>query len=81
MYYKIAETLEEKKAVVLYYESIRKEMEKMREEFDTIKETKYNNNIIKRIEKYNYEILLQDENNRSEFIESINSKLLIKKKN
>ena len=71
MYFKIAEKLEEKKEIAIYYANIRKEMEKMREQFDTIQETKYNDNIIKRAKKYNYKILLQDINSRPEFIEPI----------
>ena len=71
MYYLIAEKYEEKKQIILYYENIRKEMEKMREEFDEIEENKYNDKIIKRTLENNFKILLQDINNRPEFIEPI----------
>ena len=71
MYYLIAEKYEEKKQIALYYENIRKEMEKMREEFDEIQENKYNDKIIKRTEKNNFKILLEDINSRPEFIEPI----------
>mgnify|MGYP006192202261 CR=1 FL=1 len=71
MYYLIAEKYEEKKQIILYYENIRKEMEKMREEFDEIEENKNNDKIIKRTLENNFKILLQDINNRPEFIEPI----------
>ena len=75
MYYLIAEKYEEKKQIALYYENIRKEMEKMREEFEEIKENKFNNEIIKRTEENNLKILLQDINSRPEFIEPIFKKI------
>ena len=76
--YKQAETLEEKKKLLIYWENVRKQMEKMRDEFDEIEENKYNNKVLKKAKKYNYKILLEDINNRPQFIEPINKKLKIK---
>lgn len=74
-----AKTLQEKKEILIYWENVRKQMEKMRDEFDEIQENKYNTKILIRTKKYNYKILLEDINNRPEFIEPINKNLLIKK--
>ena len=77
--YRPAKSLQEKKEITMYWENIRKQMEKIKEEFDEIQENKYNNKIIKNTKEYNYEILLEDINNRPTFIEPISKKLLIKK--
>ena len=76
--YKQAKTLQEKKEVSIYWENVRKQMEKMREELDEIRENEYNNKVLRKAEKYNYRILLEDINNRPQFIEPINKKLFIK---
>ena len=77
--YRPAETLEEKKDIILYWENVRKQMEKMRDEFDEIQENKYNNKVLRKARKYNYKILLEDINNRPDFLEPISKKILIKK--
>ena len=77
--YRPDKSVQEKKEITMYWENIRKQMEKMKEEFDEIQENKYNNKIIKNTKEYNYEILLEDINNRPTFIEPISKKLLIKK--
>ena len=41
MDFKIAETREEKKQTMMYYDNIRKEMAKFRDEIDSIAENKY----------------------------------------
>tara|TARA_Y100000992_G_scaffold294021_1_gene253272 strand:- start:432 stop:659 length:228 start_codon:yes stop_codon:yes gene_type:complete len=75
MYFTIANTYKEKKEIIYYYDNIRKQMEKMREEFDEIQENKYNNKVLKEARKYNYAILLEDIKNRPHFIEPINNNL------
>ncbi len=60
MHYIIAKTLEEKKQIAIYYENIRKEMEKIREEFDEIEENKYNNKMLERIKNYNNETISEN---------------------
>tara|TARA_B100000035_G_scaffold315029_1_gene333545 strand:+ start:4049 stop:4306 length:258 start_codon:yes stop_codon:yes gene_type:complete len=77
--YRSVETLQEKKDITLYWENVRKQMEKMRDEFDEIQENKYNNKVLRKARKYNYKILLEDINNRPEFLEPINKKNINKK--
>ena len=69
--YRIVGNKREKEELAIYYSNLRKELEKMREEFDEIKESKYNNNIIRRTKQYYYRILVKDINSRPEFIEPI----------
>ena len=69
--YRIVSNKREKKELAIYYSNLRKELEKMREEIDDIKESKYNNNIIRRTKQYYYAILVEDINSRPEFIEPI----------
>ena len=77
--YRPAERLQEKKEIVIYWENVRKEVEKMREEFDEIQENKYNNKVLRKARKYNYKILLEDINNRPDFLEPISKKIINKK--
>ena len=55
MNFKIAETREEKKQVIMYYDNIRKEMAKFRDEIDSIAENKYHAAVMERI-KINKEL-------------------------
>ena len=52
MFFKIAETPEEKKQVILYYDNVRKEMEKFRDEIDRIEENKYHAASLERTKIY-----------------------------
>lgn len=52
MYFKIAETREEKKQVIMYYDNIRKEMAKFRDEIDSIAENKYHAAVTERTKMY-----------------------------
>jgi hypothetical protein len=52
MFFKIVETPEEKKQVIMYYEKIRKEMESFKNEIDSIKENKYHAAAMKRTRIY-----------------------------
>lgn len=48
MFFKIAETREERKQIAKYYDDNRKEMAKFRDEIDSISENKYNDKILER---------------------------------
>ncbi len=52
MFFKIVETPEEKKQVIMYYEKIRKEMENFRNEIDSIEENKYHAKMVERTRIY-----------------------------
>jgi hypothetical protein len=52
MDFKIAVTPEEKKQVIMYYDNIRKEMAKFRDEIDSITEEKYHAAVMKRTKMY-----------------------------
>ena len=56
MDFKIAETREEKKQVMMYYDNIRKEMAKFRDEIDSIAENKYNSKVLENSETKNVTI-------------------------
>ena len=52
MDFKIAETREEKKQVIMYYDNIRKEMAKFRDEIDSIEENKYHAAVMEKTKMY-----------------------------
>ena len=52
MFFKIAETREERKQIAKYYDDIRKEMAKFRDEIDSIAEEKYHAAAMERTKMY-----------------------------
>lgn len=65
------DTFKEKKQMALYYEKIRFQMEKMREEIEEIEENKFNNKLLKIVKKLNFKILLKDIKSRPDFLEPL----------
>ena len=72
MFFSIANTRYERMQIILYYENVRKEMEEFKNSCDDLRDNKYNNKVIKRVQEYNYTILLKDIENRPDFIEPLN---------
>tara|TARA_B100000424_G_C22636572_1_gene352251 strand:+ start:81 stop:311 length:231 start_codon:yes stop_codon:yes gene_type:complete len=71
MFFKIANTRSEKMQIILYYENVRKEMEKFKNDCDDLRDNKYNNKVINSTKHYYYRVLISDIKNRPAFLEPL----------